>query len=77
MFKFFELIRRYSFLLIIFWIALFALDLIDDLHNNYSRRPSSEVAWMLFADLLRFFVVIGIWVASNFQPHGKNEEQVT
>ena len=68
MFKIFHFIRKYSFALVIMWMALYAFDLIDDLRNNYVRRPSSEVVWMLITDFIRCFLVIGIWIASNFDP---------
>lgn len=75
MFRVFAFIRRYSFLLIIGWMALYAFDLIDDLRYNYVNRPSSEVAWMLVSDFLRCLLVIAIWIASNY--NSEKEEKIT
>ena len=74
MFKAFKLIRKYSFLLIVIWMGLYAFDLIDDLRNNYSNRSSTEVGWMLFSDFTRCLLVIAIWVAANFDPE-KSEDK--
>lgn len=68
MLKVFTLIRKYSFLLIVFWMGLYAFDLIDDLQHNYSHRSSTQVGRMLLLDFTRFLLVVAIWVAANFDP---------
>lgn len=65
MFNILLFIRKYSFVLIVCWMALYAVDLIDDLQFNYKTRSSTAVAWMLVSDFVRFFLVIGIWIAAN------------
>jgi FtsH-binding integral membrane protein len=74
MFTVFALIRKYSFVLIVIWMALYAFDLIDDLRNNYYYRSPVQVAWMLFSDFVRCMLVIAIWVAANFDT-GKRENK--
>lgn len=67
-------IRRYSFVLIILWMGLYAFDLLDDLRFNYIHRSPSAVAWMLVSDFIRCLLVLGIWVASNFHPDKGSSE---
>lgn len=67
----FTIIRNDFFWLSVIWLGLYAFGLIDDLRNNYTRRSSTQVGWMLLLDFTGCLLVVVIWIAANVDPERK------